>query len=45
MTGEVPEPSTYTLWVGIVSALAVVISKRFRISNEGQQYGFTINFL
>lgn len=31
MTGEVPEPSTYTLWVGIVSALTLVISKRFRI--------------
>ena len=31
MTGEVPEPSTYSLWVGIVSALTVVISKRFKI--------------
>ena len=30
-TGEIPEPSTYTLWVGILSALAVVILKRFRI--------------
>ena len=31
MTGEIPEPSTYTLWVGILSALAMLICKRFRV--------------
>jgi hypothetical protein len=30
MTGEIPEPSTYALWVGVLSALALVIQKRFK---------------
>ena len=30
MTGEVPEPSTYALFVGILSTLALVIQKRFK---------------
>jgi len=30
MTGEIPEPSTYALFVGILSTLALVIQKRFK---------------
>jgi hypothetical protein len=31
MTGEIPEPSTYALWVGVLSALALVIQNALRL--------------